>query len=225
MEDNFTFNKKRLNEFLELMILKKMKVTWECESRIDGMSKELLVKMKQAGCVDLNLGVESGNAQVLRFLKKDITLDKVATVIEWCHDIGIHPIINMMIGLPNETDEDIEMSFDLIRKCKPFHVVANAYRPFPGTELFDYCIEHDLFSMPRSLEDWVEISNVHAFKHSLKGTDEDRLEKIMRRHEKMNLWRHRQRKIKEILFHRPLELVRPMNYVKVIRKLVPSSTH
>jgi anaerobic magnesium-protoporphyrin IX monomethyl ester cyclase len=221
MEDNFTFNRKRLDEFLELLILKRMKVTWECESRITGMPKELFIKMKQAGCDYLNFGVESGSPRILRFLKKDITTDKVKTVIGWCRDIGIHPKINMMFGLPEETDEDVGMSFDLIRQCKPFFVVANAYRPFPGTELFDYCIERGLFSMPSSLEDWVDISDVHAFKHSLKGAGERRLEKIMRRFARLNMRMHRSRKIKDIIFNRPAELLRPVNYLKLIGKLLP----
>jgi radical SAM superfamily enzyme YgiQ (UPF0313 family) len=223
LEDNFTFNKKRLDEFLELMIRSKMKVTWGCESRITGVSKELLMKMKQAGGDDLTFGVESGSPRVLQFLKKDIRVDDVITVIKWCHDIGIKTAINMMFGLPHETDEDVEMSFDLIRKCKPFSVDAIVYRPFPGTELFDYCIEHDLFSMPRTLEEWGEISDVHAFNYSLKGNDGNRLKKILRRNDTLNMERRYRRKIKEIICKRPIELINPKNYFTLIKELLNQS--
>jgi anaerobic magnesium-protoporphyrin IX monomethyl ester cyclase len=199
LEDNFTFNKKRLDEFLELMIHGDNQVTWGCESRISGVSKELLMKMKQAGCVDLTFGVESGSPRVLQFLKKNIEVDDVTRVIEWCHEIGIKTAINLMFGLPHETDEDVEMSFNLIRKCKPLFVDAIIYRPFPGTELFDYCIEHGLFSMPGSLEEWGEISDVHGFNYSLKGNDERRLKKILRRNDGLNMRRRYGRKIKELI--------------------------
>jgi anaerobic magnesium-protoporphyrin IX monomethyl ester cyclase len=218
LEDNFTFNKKRLDEFLELMIRNKMKVTWSCESRITGVSKELLMKMKQAGCDYLTFGVESGSPRILQFLKKDIKIDTITTVIKWCHDIGIKSSVNMMFGLPHETDEDVEMSFNLIRKCNPLYVDAIIYRPFPGTELFDYCIEHGLFSMPSTLEEWAEISDVHAFNYSLKGNDANRLKKILQRNDKMNMQRQYQRKIKEILCERPTELINPKNYLKLIKQ-------
>jgi anaerobic magnesium-protoporphyrin IX monomethyl ester cyclase len=219
LEDNFTFNKKRLDKFLELMIHGNNQFTWGCESRINGVSKELLIKMKQAGCVDLTFGVESGSPRILQFLKKNIEVGDVTRVIEWCHEIGIKTAINLMFGLPGETDEDVELSFSLIRKCKPFFVDAIIYRPFPGTELFDYCSEHDLFTMPRTLEEWGEICDANAFNYSLKGNDNRKLKAILRRNDNLNRTMHYERTIKELICKRPAELVNPKNYVRVMRKI------
>ena len=64
----------RAREFCELLLDKNLRMTWFCFSRVDTVTRELLALMKRAGCVSLNFGVESGDAQMLNVMKKGATL-------------------------------------------------------------------------------------------------------------------------------------------------------
>ena len=64
------------------------------------LTKDLLVKMKQAGCITVWFGVESGSQQVLDAMKKGITPELTMKVLGWVKEIGMTPIPNVILGLP-----------------------------------------------------------------------------------------------------------------------------
>jgi radical SAM superfamily enzyme YgiQ (UPF0313 family) len=72
-EDNFTFNRKRLRHFCQLVIEKKLKMKWDCDSRAD-LKREDVALMAKAGCASLALGMESGSQRMLDFMQKGITV-------------------------------------------------------------------------------------------------------------------------------------------------------
>lgn len=83
IDDNFTLINERVEKFCDLMIQKGLnkEMTWRCANgiRVDRITPELLKKMKQAGCYMVSLGIESGNEQILKNMKKDINLEG----LEW----------------------------------------------------------------------------------------------------------------------------------------------
>ena len=107
---------------------------WTAFARVDTVSLELLQAMKDAGCVSLCFGIESGDQEILNTIKKKITLEKSQRAIAICKEVGIDPMASFILGLPGETDETVQKSMEFARRLSPnhgFHILS----PFPGTEV------------------------------------------------------------------------------------------
>ncbi len=108
--------------------------------------RRLLEKMSQAGCTTISFGVESGSPEMLRRIKKGITLDQVALAVQLCLDCGIAPHTSFILGLPGETTETLNQTLAFGTRLKDmgvnhgFHILA----PFPGTDVRERIDEYDL---------------------------------------------------------------------------------
>lgn len=143
-DDLFTLQKSRVLELCDLINSSGLKVRWEARSRVDTVSREILVAMKRAGCKRISFGVESGSPKVLKALRKDISLEKTKQIFCWCHEIGLNTLADFMIGSPSETLEDIEMSVALIKLIKPTYVQFSVTVPYPGTDLYRTALERGI---------------------------------------------------------------------------------
>ena len=74
-------NKKRVVEFCEKLIENKTKLTWACSARLHDIDEEIAKLMKQAGCIHINFGLESGSQKILGNIKKDINLKTASMTI------------------------------------------------------------------------------------------------------------------------------------------------
>ena len=77
-DETFTLDKKHVYEICDSLILKGLskKIKWSATTRVDSINKEILLKMKEAGCDHIEFGVESGSEEVLKTIKKGISLEK-----------------------------------------------------------------------------------------------------------------------------------------------------
>ena len=129
-----TSNRKHLEELCQEMINRNLDVVWWCESRAN-IHLDLLDLMKEAGCVSIALGVESGSKRILSLAKKGITIDQVIKFCEKCEEIGILAQPYFMFSLPGETEEDVRQTIDLIAKLDSITQPCS-FQPtmiFPGT--------------------------------------------------------------------------------------------
>jgi len=143
-EDNFTVNRKRVLEICSLIKERNLQIEWMCESRVDIVDEELLTSMKEAGCSAIYFGVESGTQRVLDLLRKDITLEKTERALNLCKKIGIRTIAAIMLGIPQQTLKENYESVNFIRKLDPDMVYFNVFMGLPGSDLYDYIVQHDL---------------------------------------------------------------------------------
>lgn len=144
-EDNFTVNKKRVMEFCDEMIRRKVNVKWLCESRVDNVTPELLDKMYKAGCRGVWCGVESGSQRILDFIKKGYKIDQIKTAFKLFKKFKIKAGAGFMIGFPGETMNDIQKTLTLAKKIQPDWAYFQAYVGFPRGELYDYIVENRLY--------------------------------------------------------------------------------
>jgi len=135
-EDNFTVNTKRINDFCDLILKKGVKVKWKCETRVD-VDFETLKKMKEAGCTIVYVGFESGSPRVLELIDKKINLEKSVDFVNNCKKVGIKIYGSFIIGIPQETKEDIAMTNAFIDTLKLDRVCKNKYLAMPGSEMYD----------------------------------------------------------------------------------------
>ena len=138
IDDTMTADLKRLDGILDKLIKKRIGVTWYCESRVDSLSKSVLVKMKDAGVVAIQFGVESGSQSILDCIKKNIKIEQILRVFEWCHELGISTMTNFIVGLPSDTHDTIQKSNDLANVLieKGASVTFSICTPFPGTPIW-----------------------------------------------------------------------------------------
>lgn len=136
-DDLFTFDKLRLKRICELLVLSGLGITWQCSSRVTSVDTELLFLMKNAGCVTITFGVESGDEKILRSLKKGITLDQVKKTFKDCKAIGIEASAYFMIGFPEDTRDTVYKTIDFAIELDPHNIQFSIATPLPGTELWD----------------------------------------------------------------------------------------
>ncbi len=136
-EDLFTLNRKRVLDFCDAMEKELPGRKWGAYSRVETVDFEMLSRMKQAGCTYLVFGVESGSQKILDFLGKGITVEEIKDAFNWVNEIGIDAGMFLIVGIPGETQEDIDMTKRLIAELKPKMINLYFLTPIPGTEIFD----------------------------------------------------------------------------------------
>jgi radical SAM superfamily enzyme YgiQ (UPF0313 family) len=100
--------------------------------------RDLAKKMKQAGCVGINFGVDSGDPGMLKRLKRDFTPGDIVEVARICKDEGITVMFDLLLGAPGETRASIIQTIELMKEAEPDRVgVSAGLRVYPGTELAD----------------------------------------------------------------------------------------
>jgi anaerobic magnesium-protoporphyrin IX monomethyl ester cyclase len=175
-EDNFTFNRKRLREICNLLISRKRKIKWSCDARAD-LSESDIALMAKSGCVDIGLGIESGSPRMLEFIKKDVTAEQMAATFWNFIKHKIRTSVYILCGMPTETVADFNetqrfLEEDLDRPYYMFH----RYVPFPGSAMYDYCVEHNLIKVPEKLEEWPGYVKFYGHKASLSQVPEEVIE-------------------------------------------------
>lgn len=131
-------------------------------NEIKKMSDEYLGKLAQAGTNIFHIGAESGSQAILDRINKNCTVEDITEVNR---KMARHPEItaayNWIVGLPEETPHDLELTRKLILRIlrdnpKAIIFIPNKYRPLPGTALYDIALKHG-YTKPRRIEDWIEI--------------------------------------------------------------------
>ena len=137
-DDAFTVEPDRTEELCRLILERKLKIKWNCGTRVDMLTRELLLKMREAGCISVWSGVESGSQRVLDAMHKGITTEQTIRVYEWIRELGLKPVPNVILGFPGETKESAWETIKFVEKISPDEVgFYNIATPFPGTPLYD----------------------------------------------------------------------------------------
>lgn len=134
VDDLFTANKNRCIAICDEILRRGIKHKWNAFSRVDTVSRDLLEKLKEAGCTTLCFGIESGNQGILNTAKKKTTIEKCRKAISLCNETGMEPMGSYILGLPGETPETVKQSLEFAKGlCRNygFHILS----PFPGTEV------------------------------------------------------------------------------------------
>jgi hopanoid biosynthesis associated radical SAM protein HpnJ len=133
-DDTFTANLPRAREIARKLAL--LGVTWSCNSRAN-LDYDTILQLKDGGLRLLLVGYESGNAQILKNIKKGVTLEEMRRFTTACHQAGVVIHGTFVLGLPVETRETIEESIRFAQELDVFSLQVSLAAPYPGTELYE----------------------------------------------------------------------------------------
>ena len=137
-DDAFTVDNARTEELCDEIIKRNLKIIWNCGTRVDMVTKKLLIKMKEAGCASVWFGVESGAQEVLDEMHKGISTSQTLRTVKWVRELGLTPVPNVLLGFPGETKETAWKTIKFAEKVSPDNLAFfNVATPLPGTPLYD----------------------------------------------------------------------------------------
>jgi radical SAM superfamily enzyme YgiQ (UPF0313 family) len=166
LDENFFVDRQRSRDIVRGIIDRKLDITWQTNVRCDYFTRgflggDFIKDVKKSGCIQLNFGGESGSNEILRMIKKDANVKQLVNAVTVCSENGIVANCSFIIGLPNESKEDMKKTVALIKKLKEIDektiiIGPQIFRPYPGCELFQECSKMG-FKEPSSLEEWAEM--------------------------------------------------------------------
>jgi len=137
VDDTFLIDKNRIYKLFELLDAENISFYWTCMSRINNTDYEFLKFIKSKGCWHISFGIESGDADILKVIKKNISLEKAKEVIAFCKKLKIKTKGFFIIGHPTETIETINKTIKFACKLQLDDIVATINTPIPGSQQYD----------------------------------------------------------------------------------------
>jgi anaerobic magnesium-protoporphyrin IX monomethyl ester cyclase len=154
LDSLFTMPKPRLVELCNELIARKLDLKWICYARADDLTDEAIVKlMKDAGAIQVQIGVESGDPGQLKRMAKATTVADNVAAIENCRKYGITSIVSLIVGFPGETTASLEATYQFMKAARPdFHFIATFSVRVPGVPILSEKSkkEHGLWTMENS---------------------------------------------------------------------------
>ncbi|HOC61273.1 MAG TPA: radical SAM protein [Smithellaceae bacterium] len=149
-DDLFASDTERVKIICNGIQERNLKFIWSAFARVDTVTQEMFDAMASAGCDSVSFGVESGNPEMLKRIRKGIKLDQVRTSVIMCKQAGMIPHASFMVGLPGETRETLRQTAEFAKSLDiqyGYHYLT----PFPGTTLCEKIHKYDLEILTR---DW-----------------------------------------------------------------------
>ena len=142
-DDLFTTDIERVREICTGIKERSLKFPWSAFSRVDTVSQEVFDLMAEAGCDSVSFGVETGNPEMLKRIKKGIKLEQVHLAVKMCQQAGMIAHESFIIGLPGET-KDTLLETDKFAKSTNALYGYHFLAPFPGTTVREKIQDYDL---------------------------------------------------------------------------------
>jgi len=198
-DDLFTANRKRIAELCRLLIADPLGMQFNCAVRVGHCDDALLGMLKRAGFLQLSLGIETGDADLMKVHKPGVYLHEVQDTVQRIQRMGLRAKGLFMMGLPGETPETIQKTSDLVISLGLDDMNMSKFTPFPGAPVWETIFQEGVFDC-----DWRKM-NCLNFVFVPKGfTSKEQLDELYNHHVKRfysdRSWRKKFRK--QIWHHR-----------------------
>ncbi|MBI5079288.1 radical SAM protein [Candidatus Wolfebacteria bacterium] len=143
-DDSFMVDKKRALEIINVVKELEMKIFFQSGLALYALDRNMLEAIKAAGLNELVLAVESGSSRVLKkIMRKPVSLPIIKRVVDDCRQLGISTDVNILIGLPGETKQDIEDTRNFLKTLPATWFRFYIATPLVGSEMFDICVQNN----------------------------------------------------------------------------------
>ncbi|MBA3392309.1 MAG: radical SAM protein [Deltaproteobacteria bacterium] len=139
-DDSFAVGRRRVRELCDAILAIGAPVWWTCTAHPAHLDREVVADMQRAGCAGIDIGMESADPGMLLRIGKGVTVERVLDVLAWCRDLGVHTVVNLMFGWPDETDAELDATIGFLERAAPIAGGFNARGvvvPYPGTQIYD----------------------------------------------------------------------------------------
>lgn len=136
-DDTFTIDKNRVIDFCDEVKKSGLRFEWGCNIHVNTVDRELLQKMREAGCVEIWVGVESGSPEILKEIKKNSNISKIKEVFADSKDLSIKRHAYLMVGVSAENRETIQATRQLVDEIQPDIAAVTIFTPYPGCEAYE----------------------------------------------------------------------------------------
>jgi len=140
-DDDFTVSRQHVIGICNEINRRNLAVKWIAQARIDEVDEELLRIMKEAGCILLKFGIESGSNRIIRLLKKtNKEIDwakKTKEVFGYTNQLGISTLSFFIIGNPSETESEVYESINLAKEIKSDIIQVHFFTAYKGSIAYD----------------------------------------------------------------------------------------
>jgi radical SAM superfamily enzyme YgiQ (UPF0313 family) len=137
LDNVFTVDPQRVRDICGQIVERELDIRFHCVSRANLLTLELALWLKRAGCVRVEIGVESGSQDLIDAYKKRISLEHVHRAADAALDAGLQPMFTFQIGSPFETEETLRATHELAKRLRARGAITffSAMTPYPGTTL------------------------------------------------------------------------------------------
>ncbi len=144
-DDLFTANRERIAALCERLISKPLGMQFNCAVRVGHCDDELLCMLKKAGFLQLSLGIETGDVNLMKIHKPGVYLHEVRDTVRRIQRMGLRAKGLFMMGLPGETPETIQKTSDLALSLGLDDMNMSKFTPFPGAPVWKTIFEEGMF--------------------------------------------------------------------------------
>jgi len=179
VDDTITVNKNRILELCNLILSNNCRFKWMCNARVNTVEPEMLKVMKNAGCVRVEFGVESGDPQVLKKIKKAITIEQIKNAHAMARQAELSIGSFVMVGNLGEDFSSVIKTKELLEQIDTDDVFVAIATPFPGTELYRIAKDNNWITT----NDWSEFVTSPTYTSEYKPvmeTDKMNTEEILK---------------------------------------------
>ncbi|MBW1705900.1 MAG: B12-binding domain-containing radical SAM protein [Deltaproteobacteria bacterium] len=152
-DDILVWDRGWISEFCESLHREKIEISWTCNAHVKKVEPRLMARIKDAGCVNIRFGIESGSQGILDSLHKGVKVENALESMRVCLDAGLNLTIYIMVGMTGENHETIDETIEFFRKLiRPSYVFQISrihffiLTPFAGTRLFEKVKKDGLIS-------------------------------------------------------------------------------
>jgi len=141
----FTLRPRQAEAVCDEIIKRKLDIEWLCETRVDRVSEAILSKMREAGCVQVNYGMETGDEQLFAArAKPGATFAELDRALRWTEEAGMSAHVHLIVGFPEETWGSVRRTARVVSGLPAKEVGVAIMTPYPGTQLHRQAVESGL---------------------------------------------------------------------------------
>ena len=173
VDDMFTVNRERVEEICRLIKVEDLTIYWTCITRSDHVDKNLLHVMYEAGCRQIDFGIESGSQRILNLMRKGTTVERNEEAVKAAKEEGIRVKVFLMHGFPSETKRDLEKTVDFVKRVKPHAFTLSKFQPLPGSHIWSHPEKYGLNALEKGSYFYPDSDEEHRkLKETLEGCGE-----------------------------------------------------
>jgi radical SAM superfamily enzyme YgiQ (UPF0313 family) len=188
-DDNLTFDLNRAKTLCRLIINRGLNISWNASNgiRVDYLDEELVSLMKNSGCDEVAIGIESTNDQILQNLQKGTNLEKIENAISLINRYEIPLKGFFLIGSPGERRKDVFASLEYAKKHLK-NARFSMLTPYPGTALWQWVSENKYWTEEKPIEEIINYTHIGEGKTCYETPSFSKPEKESTYHEIYRQW-------------------------------------